>query len=173
MGSGPPMMAYHGTKGAAVSTVIMIILLFMVIFSGITTRYGVNEAVLDISEGRNQYLPPQDMAWFGTDDIGRDIYSRLIFGIRTSLFTDVGTLGVLDDRYSVIRSGPNAGLPNPAIVDELELRASAGGARRDSLPDLRASTSGAPCSASASPSDMPTSGLSAPTVSSYTSPSMP
>ena len=48
------------------------------------------------------------------------------YGIRTSLFTDVGTLGVLDDRYSVIRSGPNAGLPNPAIVDELELRASAG-----------------------------------------------
>lgn len=48
------------------------------------------------------------------------------YGIRTSLFTDVGTLGMLDDRYSVIRSGPNAGLPDPNIVDELELRASAG-----------------------------------------------
>jgi outer membrane protein insertion porin family len=48
------------------------------------------------------------------------------YGIRTSLFTDVGTLGVLDDRYSVILSGPNAGLPNPNIVDELKLRASAG-----------------------------------------------
>ena len=48
------------------------------------------------------------------------------YGIRTSVFTDVGTLGVLDDRYSVIQSGPDAGLPNPAIVDELALRASAG-----------------------------------------------
>ena len=48
------------------------------------------------------------------------------YGIRTSLFTDVGTLGVLDDRYTVIRSGPNAGLPNPFIIDELKLRASAG-----------------------------------------------
>lgn len=48
------------------------------------------------------------------------------YGIRTSLFTDVGTLGLLDDRYTVIRTGPNAGLPNPNIVDELELRASAG-----------------------------------------------
>ena len=54
-----------------------------------------------------------------------------------------------------------------------QMRASAGGARRDSLPVLSASSSGAPCTASASPSDMPTSGLSALTVSSNTSPSMP
>jgi outer membrane protein insertion porin family len=48
------------------------------------------------------------------------------YGIRTSLFTDVGTLGVLDDRYTVIRSGQNAGQTDPNIVDELKLRASAG-----------------------------------------------
>lgn len=48
------------------------------------------------------------------------------YGIRTSLFTDVGTLGMLDDRYTVLQSGPNAGLPNPNIVDDLALRASAG-----------------------------------------------
>ena len=44
------------------------------------------------------------------------------YGIRTSLFTDVGTLGVLDDRYT---TGPN-GLPAANIVDDLALRASAG-----------------------------------------------
>ena len=44
------------------------------------------------------------------------------YGIRTSLFTDVGTLGALDDRYTVT----SAGLPDAKIVDELELRASAG-----------------------------------------------
>lgn len=44
------------------------------------------------------------------------------YGIRTSLFTDVGTLGVLDDRYTVNSSG----LPDSNIVDDLELRASAG-----------------------------------------------
>jgi len=82
---------YWRHRGAAVSTVIMAILLLIVIFSGLTTRYGVNEAVLDISEGKNQYLPPQDIAWFGTDDIGRDIYSRLILGIRTSLFIGVAS----------------------------------------------------------------------------------
>ncbi len=44
------------------------------------------------------------------------------YGIRTSLFADVGTLGVLDDRYTI---GTN-GLPDTAIADDLSLRASAG-----------------------------------------------
>jgi peptide/nickel transport system permease protein len=77
---------YWRHKGAAVSTVTMLFLLFMVLATPITARYGINEAVLDISEGRNQFLKPQSIAWFGTDDIGYDIYSRLLYGIRTSLF---------------------------------------------------------------------------------------
>ena len=44
------------------------------------------------------------------------------YGIKTSLFADVGTLGVLDDRYTL---GTN-GLPDTSIVDDLSLRASAG-----------------------------------------------
>jgi outer membrane protein insertion porin family len=44
------------------------------------------------------------------------------YGIRTSLFADVGTLGALDDRYTVTSTG----VADPNIVDELELRASAG-----------------------------------------------
>ena len=44
------------------------------------------------------------------------------YGIKTSLFTDVGTLGNLDDRYPV----NNLGLPDPNIVDELAIRATAG-----------------------------------------------
>lgn len=44
------------------------------------------------------------------------------YGIRTSLFADVGTLGVLDDRYTVTATGQ----PDPSIIDDLSLRASAG-----------------------------------------------
>jgi len=44
------------------------------------------------------------------------------YGIRTSLFTDVGTLGMLDDRYTVNANG----VRDSNIVDELKLRASAG-----------------------------------------------
>ena len=44
------------------------------------------------------------------------------YGIRTSLFADVGTLGVLDDRFKLNSSG----LPDSNILDDLSLRASAG-----------------------------------------------
>ncbi|OYX56973.1 MAG: outer membrane protein assembly factor BamA [Brevundimonas subvibrioides] len=44
------------------------------------------------------------------------------YGIKTSLFADVGTLGVLDNRYTL---GTN-GLPDASIADDLSLRASAG-----------------------------------------------
>jgi len=44
------------------------------------------------------------------------------YGIRTSMFVDVGTLGVLDDRYTTSAGG----LQNANIVDELALRGSTG-----------------------------------------------
>ncbi len=44
------------------------------------------------------------------------------YGIRTSLFADVGTLGVLDNRFTLNSNG----LPDPTIADDLSLRASAG-----------------------------------------------
>jgi peptide/nickel transport system permease protein len=77
---------YWGHRGAAISTVIMGILLFFVLATPLTARYGINEQVIKISEGNNVFLSPRSIAWFGTDDIGRDMYSRLLYGIRTSLF---------------------------------------------------------------------------------------
>ena len=44
------------------------------------------------------------------------------YGIRTSLFADVGTLGLLDDRYTLT----TAGVVDNNIVDDLSVRASAG-----------------------------------------------
>jgi outer membrane protein insertion porin family len=44
------------------------------------------------------------------------------YGIKTSLFADVGTLGQLDDRYLVNAQG----MPNANVVDDMALRAAAG-----------------------------------------------
>lgn len=44
------------------------------------------------------------------------------YGIRTSLFADVGTTGLLDDRYTLTTGG----IVDSQIVDDLSLRASAG-----------------------------------------------
>lgn len=58
----------------------------------------------------------------GTVELTVPNYLPEQYGIKTSLFADVGTLGVLDDRYTLTSTGR----PDPTIVDELSLRASAG-----------------------------------------------
>lgn len=73
---------FIGHKAAVVSCVVLGIFIVFVALSPITTRYGVNQSV---RKPPNSFLPPQRIAWLGTDDIGRDIYSRLIYGIRVSL----------------------------------------------------------------------------------------
>ncbi|MGB8859802.1 MAG: ABC transporter permease [Ilumatobacteraceae bacterium] len=77
---------YWGNRGAAISTVIFLLILGAVTFTGITARYGIDEQVVKVSSTvKNQFLPPSKVAWMGTDDIGRDIYSRLLYGTRSSL----------------------------------------------------------------------------------------
>lgn len=73
---------FVGHKAAVASCVVLGLFVVMVALSPITARYGVNESV---RKPPNSFLPPQRIAWLGTDDIGRDIYSRLIYGIRVSL----------------------------------------------------------------------------------------
>lgn len=83
---------YFKHKGALISTVIMAIMVLFVLLSPITARYGVNEAIFKAEAGiPNTYLPPRAEAWFGTDTIGRDIYSRMIYGLRVSLIIGVAS----------------------------------------------------------------------------------
>lgn len=46
-------------------------------------------AVVDF---RNRHTPPNADNWFGTDKVGRDIFSRTIFGFRVSLLLAFGVL---------------------------------------------------------------------------------
>ncbi|MFM8794067.1 MAG: hypothetical protein ACKOFF_04105, partial [Acidimicrobiales bacterium] len=72
-------------RAAVVSVGVLVLLILWVLLSPWTARYGVNEQVFDISQGPNQNLPPASFAWFGTDIIGRDVYSRVLYGVRVSL----------------------------------------------------------------------------------------
>jgi ABC-type dipeptide/oligopeptide/nickel transport system permease subunit len=83
---------YFRHKGALVATVLMVIMVLFVILAPITARYGVNEAIFKAESGKpNTYLSPRDEAWFGTDSIGRDIYSRMIYGLRVSLIIGISS----------------------------------------------------------------------------------
>jgi peptide/nickel transport system permease protein len=42
----------------------------------------------------DQSLPPSPMHWFGTDKLGRDVFSRIVYGARTSIAIGFVAVGV-------------------------------------------------------------------------------
>jgi peptide/nickel transport system permease protein len=82
---------YWHHMGAAISTILLGVVMIITLAAPITARYGINEQVVKIENGNNIFLPPQQIAWFGTDDIGRDMYTRLLYGIRTSMFIGISS----------------------------------------------------------------------------------
>lgn len=83
-------------RAALISSIVLVCIIIFVALAPITTRYGVNETIFPASEGPNQNLPPFNLAWFGTDLNGRDLYSRIIYGAQVSmligLFTAIGSV---------------------------------------------------------------------------------
>jgi peptide/nickel transport system permease protein len=65
---------------AVAGFIILLSLLFMALFANILAPYD------PIQISLSHRLTPPDMAhWFGTDEMGRDILSRILFGARISL----------------------------------------------------------------------------------------
>jgi peptide/nickel transport system permease protein len=110
---------YKRHKGAVICTILLAILVLFVLLAPWTMRYGVNEAVFPISEGPNQYLSPRSIAWFGTDDIGRDLYSRMIAGLRVSLV--IGLAAAVFSTVIGVTVGAFAGLRG-GMFDDIVMR---------------------------------------------------
>lgn len=65
---------------AAIGLVIVGFYLFIAIFAPLIAPYGETEIVGGV------WLPPSSEFWLGTDSIGRDLMTRLIYGARTTIF---------------------------------------------------------------------------------------
>ena len=63
-----------------VGGIITLLLLFFGIFADFIAPYGMNECWLG-----DMLAPPSAQFWFGTDNVGRDLLSRIIFGARISV----------------------------------------------------------------------------------------
>ena len=63
-----------------VGLLITLLLLFTAIFSELIAPYGYNEAFT-----AEALAPPSARFWLGTDNLGRDMLSRVIFGARISV----------------------------------------------------------------------------------------
>ena len=66
---------------------IILILVFLAVFAPLLATHGVDQPDM-----RNRFSLPSAAHWLGTDNLGRDLWSRLIFGARISL--SIGIISV-------------------------------------------------------------------------------
>lgn len=81
---GPWKEAWHNfkkSKAAVVGAGIVVFFIILAIFGSWIAPQGVNEQ--NLSE---RLMAPSAKHWFGTDDFGRDIFSRVVYGARVSLW---------------------------------------------------------------------------------------
>jgi dipeptide transport system permease protein len=77
-------------KLAMTGLVFLILLAILAIFGPILSPHSIETQRLT-----EQNLPPSGKYWFGTDDLGRDVFTRTCYGARISLF--VGLMAALID----------------------------------------------------------------------------
>jgi peptide/nickel transport system permease protein len=70
---------FRRNRLAMVGLVFIVLLLLAAIFAPLITPYSITE------RSQSFRAPPSSDHWFGTDAIGRDVYSRVVFGARVSL----------------------------------------------------------------------------------------
>ncbi len=89
-------LAFRKNPAAVVGLVIVLALLLMAAFAPLIAQYDPLAQALD-----QRLLAPSAKHWFGTDALGRDIFSRIVYGTRVTLVIvmlvviTVGPLGLL------------------------------------------------------------------------------
>ena len=76
-------------KSAMAGLIILLILILTAIFADFIAPYGYDDQVLD-----DQFISPCLEHIFGTDNFGRDIFSRVVYGSRISLQVGLISMGV-------------------------------------------------------------------------------
>lgn len=96
---GRRLRAFMRNRAALVSLVVLTLVVLTAVFAGLIAPLDPNK-----NELRIPFSPPftdctdlcsrAGMRWLGTDDIGRDIFSRLLHGSRVSLLVGLGSVVV-------------------------------------------------------------------------------
>lgn len=87
------------SKTALFGLSILGILTFMAVLAPLLTEYSYDQISL---EEKNQ--APNGEHWFGTDDLGRDLFSRILFGARISLSVGIAA-AIIDVVIGVLWGG--------------------------------------------------------------------
>src|SRR6478609_1470433 len=106
---------FRKNKLAMFGVVLMVLLVFMAIFGPLMVKY--DYATNDLL---NANQAPSSEHWFGTDDLGRDVFTRTWEGARISIF--IGIAAALIDLTIGVFWGGIAGYKGGRI-DEYMMRA--------------------------------------------------
>jgi ABC-type dipeptide/oligopeptide/nickel transport system permease subunit len=92
---------FRRNKLAVVGVAFIILLILVAIFAPLIAPYSITERSSEFRQG------PSADHWFGTDRIGRDVFSRVVFGARVSL--KVGILATFISLIIGVIAGAVAG----------------------------------------------------------------
>ena len=70
---------FRRNRLAMIGLVFLILLVLVAVFAPLIAPYSITERGTDFRQG------PSPDHWFGTDAIGRDVFSRIVYGARVSL----------------------------------------------------------------------------------------
>jgi oligopeptide transport system permease protein len=101
-------------KITLIGSIILLILIIMAIIGPYLNSYTYYETHLELKN-----LPPSSQFWFGSDELGRDIFTRIWFGARISL--TIGICAALIDVIIGMIFGATSALLGKTI-DELMMR---------------------------------------------------
>lgn len=73
-------------RGPALSLAFLTLIALTALFAGLVPLDPLAQSIAD------SLKPPSVEAWFGTDELGRDILARVVYGARTSLVTAFGAV---------------------------------------------------------------------------------
>lgn len=96
---------------------IMVLIFLMAIFAPLIIPYP--DDIASSANISNKFAPPSSKHFFGTDELGRDVFSRIIYGTRVSLSTAVLSVGL-----ALIVGAPLGAIAGTmgGVIDEIIMR---------------------------------------------------
>jgi len=80
---------YRGNRFAVAGALVVLAMFLLAILAPVITPYGPNSL-----DAYHVLLPPSPAHWFGTDEVGRDVFTRMVYGARISLTVGFVAIGI-------------------------------------------------------------------------------
>lgn len=104
-----------GGPSGLLGAIIAAVMVFLAVFAPLVAPHNPLAVNLD-----HQFAPPGEPYWFGTDQSGRDVLSRVIWGSRPSL--EVGIVSVVVGFAGGVALGLAAGFYNGGWFEQIVMR---------------------------------------------------